>query len=100
MCFGSRYHIKKADKAMISIHNETLGNVPTYKYLGIHLDQLLNFKYHSDSLLNLVNHKLYMFSKIRSFLNKNSAPAIYKTMIIPYFDYGDIIFMSSSLPEI
>ena len=100
MYFGSRNNIKKADKAVIKISNETLGNVPTYKYLGIHLDQLLNFKYHTDNLLNVVNHKLYMFSKIRRYLNIKSALAIYKSMIIPYFDYGDILFMSTNLPEI
>ena len=41
-----------------------------------------------------------MFSKIRRYLNVQSAVTIYKTMILPYFDYGDIIYMSSNSPEI
>ena len=41
-----------------------------------------------------------MFSKIRKYLNVSSALAIYKTMILPYFDYGDIIYMSANIPEI
>ena len=56
--------------------------------------------YHTENLLKLINHKLYMFSKIRKYLNVTSAITIYKTMILPYFDYGDVIFMSSVIPEI
>ena len=41
-----------------------------------------------------------MFSKIRRYLNIKSALAIYKSMILPYFDYGDIIFMSANIQEI
>ena len=100
MNFGSRNNIKKADKPIIKIKNEPLGNVPTYKYLEIHLDQMLNFKYHSETLLNIINHKLYMFSKIRRYLNLNSALTVYKTMLLPYFDYGDIIYMAANIPEI
>ena len=75
-------------------------SVPTYKYLGINLDQTLNFRYHTSNLVNLINHKLYMFSKIRRYLNERSAIQIYKTMILPYFDYGDICYMSSKIQEV
>ena len=100
MTFGSKNKIKKAKNINIKIGNETLGNVPTYKYLGIHLDQTLNYKYHSENLLKLINHKLYMFSKISKYLNVTSAITVYKTMILPYFDYGDIIYLSANIPQI
>ena len=100
MTFGSKCRIKKANNIKMKIGNEILGNVPTFKYLGIHLDQTLNFKHHSENLLKLVNHKLYMFSKIRKYLTVSSALIVYKTMILPYFDYGDIIYMASNIPEI
>ena len=100
MTFGSKCRIKKANNIKMKIGNKILGNVPTFKYLGIHLDQTLNFKHHSENLLKLVNHKLYMFSKIRKYLTVSSALIVYKTMIPPYFDYGDIIYMASNIPEI
>ena len=100
MTFGSKNKVKKSKQISIKINKEIIGHVPTYKYLGIHLDQTLNYKYHSENLLKLINHKLYMFSKIRRYLNVQSAATIYKTMILPYFDYGDIIYMSSNIPEI
>ena len=100
MTFGSKYRVKKAKNVDIKVGNETLGIVPTYKYLGVHLDQTLSFKYHMESLLKLINHKLYMFSKIRRYLNVKSALSIYKTMILPYYDYGDIIYMETNCTEI
>ena len=85
MTFGSKYKVKISGNININIGKETLGMVSTYKYLGVHLDQTLNFKYHTELLLKLINHKLYMFSKIRKYLNVTSALEIYKTMILPYF---------------
>ena len=100
MKFGTNNKLKKAKYINISIKNEKLSIVPTYKYLGINLDQTLNFKYHTGSLLNTINHKLYMFSKIRRYLNNRSAISIYKTMILPYFDYGDICYAPAKIPEV
>ena len=100
MTFGSRNRVKKVKEITIKIKDEKLGHVPTYKYLGINLEQTLNYRCHTENLLKLINHKLYMFSKIRRYLNVQSAVTIYKTMILPYFDYGDIIYMSSNSPEI
>ena len=98
MIFGSRYNIKKANNigVSVSINCNSLQNVPSYKYLGIHLDQTLSFDYHIKSVVNNISHKLYIFSKIRRFLSINAALDIYKTMVLPYFDYGDVVFMFSN----
>ena len=98
MILGSRYMIKKANNFGVNmmINNENLQTVPTYKYLGVHLDQTLSLEYHVKSVVKNISHKLYVFSKIRRFLSEKAALDIYKTMILPYFDYGDVIFMFSN----
>ena len=95
MTFGSRRNIKKNIDNALYINAECLQNVSTYKYLGISLDQTLNFNHHLKKLVNTISHKLYVFSKIRRYLNDQASLIIYKTMILPYFDYGDVIFMFS-----
>ena len=97
MIFGSRYNIKKSNDIDISIRDEILQLVPSYKYLGIHLDQTLSFNHHMKKVINTISHKLYIFSKIRRYLNDFSALTVYKTMILPYFDYGDVIYMFSNV---
>ena len=60
----------------------------------------LNFRHHIDLLINTINFKLYLLSKIRKYLNDKCAITIYKSMVIPYFDYADIIYMYSNNPEL
>ena len=41
-----------------------------------------------------------MFNKIRKFLNEKCAITVYKSMLMPFFDYCDIIFMFSGQIEL
>ena len=100
MVFGSRHKLKNIHKPELLINEEKIQLVPTYKYLGVHLDQTLNFKYHLESLISNITFKLYMFSKIRRFLNEKCAIIVYKTMLIPFYDYCDIVYMYSGLHEL
>ena len=93
MCFGTRQRIKKIKNIKMSLMNTKIQQVPSYKYLGITLDTGLNFKLQIQQTIKKVSHKLYVLSKVRKFLSINSAILIYKTMILPYFDYGDIVYM-------
>ena len=40
--------------------------------------------------MNKILHKMYMLSRIRQYLTEKSAILIYKSMLLPYFDYGDM----------
>ena len=43
-------------------------------------------------VLKKVLHKKLLLSKIVPYLNREVAVTIYKTMILPYFDYCDIVY--------
>ena len=90
--FGSKNKIKNCSKPELYINNEILQTVPTYKYLRVNLDQTLNFKYHLECLISNITFKLYMFNKIRSILNEKCALTVYKTIVMPFFDYCDIAY--------
>ena len=72
MLFGSRHRIKNVNKPEIYLNDVQLQVVPTYRYLGVNLDQTLNFKYHLESLINIISFKLYLFSKVRRFLTPST----------------------------
>ena len=95
LLFGSSNKIKTSQKPELIINNELLQIVPTYKYLGVNLDQTLNFKYNLEQLISNITFKLYLFSKIRRFLNEKCALTVYKIMSMPFYDYCDIIYMST-----
>ena len=76
--------------------NDNIKHVTSYKYLGFILDNGLSFKLQIQLTINKILHKLYILSKTRQYLTEKTAIVIYKSMILPYFDYGDIIYMFSS----
>ena len=74
------------------INNTSIQIVPTFKYLGLLLDSTLSFNSHIASLIRLISYKMSLLAKLKKYLNNNVALLIYKTMLLPYFDYADIIF--------
>ena len=100
MAFGSKSNIKKDKGNNLTLNGEKNSFVPTFKFLGVFLDQTLNFRHHIDMLINTINFKLYLLSKIRKYLNDKCALTIYKSMIIPYFDYADVVYIYSNNPDL
>ena len=100
VCFGTKQRVKRFKNLKLSLLNDIIQQVPSYKYLGIILDNGLNFNLQMQQTMNKVSHKLYILSKVRQYLTKESAILIYKSMILPYFDYGDIVYMFSSKNEL
>ena len=96
MVFGTRHKVKKAKKVRLNLEGAPLQIVPTYKYLGFTLDSTLSFNYQVKCIANMVSYKASVLSKIRKFLKEDVALKIYKSMILPYFDYGDVIYMSAN----
>ena len=42
----------------------------------------------------MVAHKLYLLGRMRKYISTEQAITIYKSKIVPYFDYRDIFLMS------
>ena len=90
MLFGTKGMLKRAKYHDVFIGNEKLKYVNNFMYLGIKLDNLFTFEAHAKECCRQVAHKNVILSKIRRFVNVPQALTIYKSMIQPYFHYGDI----------
>ena len=95
MLFGTNNKLKKALLIDLKIGNDKICYVKTFNYLGVKLDCKLNFESHASECLRLVSHKIYMLSQIRKFISTHQALVIYKSKIIPYFDYGDMFYINT-----
>ena len=98
MVFGSKVRLAKPDvnNIKLSIRNHDLSRVHSYYYLGITLDEQLNYEIHAQNTLRKVKSKLIQLRTMRYFLSKQAALLVYKNMILPILEYGDIFF--SALP--
>ena len=94
MVFGTKSMIKSCKIQKIRINNTDF--VDSYKYLGTILDKSLTFNKHIQQCINSVSHKLFPLSKIISYISESMAKTIYKTLIVPYLDYGDVLFINAS----
>ena len=54
----------------LKMDRQTLDRVHCYKYLGLSIDDNLNFNKHVQDMNKIVTHKLYMFSKIRFYIGE------------------------------
>ena len=92
MIFGLRSQTKKIEHHELSIENHRISKVATYKYLGMILDMNLTFNNHLQQTLNVISYKCLLLSKLRKYINIHTATILYKSMILPVIEYGDVIY--------
>ena len=92
MIFGTNNMLKRAHPPPILLGNDELHYVSNFSYLGVKLDNKLNYESHALDCSRQVSHKIYTLTKIRPLINDIQALCLYKTKILPYFDHGDIFY--------
>ncbi len=80
-----RIHCEHADKSKRS-----------YKLLGIHLDEYLNFNTHVNNLCNKLSKSLYCINRAKNFLNIKSLILLYYALIQSHLNYCPIIINGTS----
>ena len=56
------------------------------------LDMNLTFNNHLQQILSVISHKCHLLSKIRKYIDLYTATILYKSMILPIMEYGDVIY--------
>ena len=64
-------------------------------YIGVVLDQALNYEKFMLQQLRTVNFITYQLGRLGDFLDVNSAVLLYKTYILPILEYGDILIVGN-----
>ena len=76
----------------ISLNNIQVERAPYQKYLGLILDEKLNFTQHIVNAISKVNKGISIIKKLRYSLPRKSLITIYKAFLRSLIDYGDIIY--------
>jgi hypothetical protein len=75
------------------VFNSTeLQRVSETRILGVVFDHEMRFKTHIQNVTQKISNRLKMISRIRHFLPQNITEFIYKALVLPLFDYCDVIW--------
>ena len=96
MQFGKKSLLNKTRLPHLKVNEEETQYVNNYNYLGIKLDNKLSFELHANETRKIVAHTIYVLSKIRYYLTKMQSLIIYKSKMLPYYDYGDALYMGAN----
>ena len=98
MLFGTKNNLSKIpiDELDLKFGGVSLQAVKTYTYLGMTLDNQLNYNLHVNKIIKSVTSKLNQFRKMRQFLTSKAAIMVYKGMMLPILEYGDIFMTGTS----
>ena len=66
------------------------------KFLGIHLDDSLSWKYHIDYICNKISRTLFALRQTRNILSTPSMLMLYNALIHPYISYGILAWGNAS----
>ena len=72
MPFGTQNKIKKTNVQTMKIEGEALEVTTDYKYLGISLDENLNYKKHVKDIIRVASHKTYLHRHVRKYMTKDT----------------------------
>ena len=79
----------------IFFNNCQLTQVKETKFLGVIIDEHLNWNQHINYIANKISKSIGIICKARYFLNSNILRTLYNTLIYPYLYYGNIVWANN-----
>jgi len=90
---GSEPKIASIPKqAIFKIRNTPIKQVTSSKLLGVHIDETLSWSAHIDNIAKKVSMGIGAKKQIRSFVSFNTLLTVYIALILPHFDYCDVVW--------
>ena len=80
----------------ISFNNSEILRSKSVKYLGVTLDEFLNFKEHTTNVCNSLKKYFRIFYNIRRYMNKSQSTSLYYSYIFSRIQYAIQIYCANS----
>ena len=84
--------LKKAPHPPLMFNSNLVNKASSQKHLGIIPDESLSFEEQLKTISVKTNKTLYLLRKLQNLLPRAALITLYKSLIRPYLDYGDIIY--------
>ena len=97
MLFGTSHQLHNFEDVSVTHQDTELEKCTKYKYLGIMLDSRLTFEEHVNYIKSKTIGKIRLLGRIRHIIDRDTALLLYKTLIVPIYDYCDHIYFPISV---
>ena len=94
MLIGNRKLLNKHEILNLNVNSRILDQVHCVKYLGISVDEELNWNTQVNNVCNRVSKMISFLCRLSSIVDRRNMNLIYNSFILPLLDYGDIIWDS------
>ncbi len=95
--FGNRRKCLADKKFKICIDGNTIERVTFTKFLGVYIDEDLNWKQHTAQISKKISKSLGILNRVKYILPRKVLVTLYRTMIHPYLIYCNIVWGGASL---
>ena len=92
LLIASKKRLKNAVVPDVLIQNIPISRVTHCKYLGVIIDEHLDWNKHIEYLGKKIAKDIYLLKRIRSYLTQETALTFYKSIIQSRFDYCSIVW--------
>ena len=92
LLFGSSSRLKSFTNISIFVNDHQLTRERTIKYLGITFSENLTWSDHLNKISTKINQRIGLLRRVKDFLPTKARLTVYNALILPLFDYADIIW--------
>ena len=80
------------DEFKLDIDGENVEIVSKFKYLGIWIDNKLNWESHLDYMCSKISQRLGVLKRVRPYINLDTAKMLYNATVLPIMEYNCVIW--------
>ena len=94
LIISSKYHRYNKANLNLAINGKVIHQVgnnkaeKSVKFLGVHIDEHLSWKYHIQYINEKVSNSLFIMNRAKHIIPKNIMKTLYYTLVYPYLTYG------------
>ena len=92
MLFGTQPQLTMFQDVSVTHRGLALEKCHKFKYLGVMLDSRLTFEEHVTYMKSKTIGKIRLLGRIRHIIDRETAVMLYKTLILPIYDYCDYLY--------
>ena len=90
--FGSPQKLNRIQGISVKVEGTSIERTQSFKYLGVTLQQSMSWADHVDAISMKINQRIGLIWRIKNLLPLQARVALYNALILPLFDYGDVIW--------